>query len=200
MECNAFEIIKEDDYNQVLIHHFFPPGKMKVDKIINPIPNTFKLDMVNSIMPLLFNRTETNQQYINLTLSDKIDNIPILKNEVYNQPESEKYTKSLIKDYAGYFNFVKHPDTVKIFRTELSRVGESTFAEIYVNCKPEKIKYKDYIPETKILGITIKFKDLVLSKILLEKILKPVEASSLATAGDKNEIVVDFRIAFTESQ
>ena len=81
----------------------------------------------------------------------------------------------------------------------MSRVGESTFAEIYVNCKPEKIKYKDYIPETKILGITIKFKDLVLSKILLEKILKPVEASSLATAGDKNEIVVDFRIAFTES-
>jgi hypothetical protein len=43
MECNAFEIDKKDDYNLVIIHHFFPPGKIKVDNVINPQPPSFNL-------------------------------------------------------------------------------------------------------------------------------------------------------------
>lgn len=39
-----------------------------------------------------------------------------------------------------------------------------------------------------------------MTKILLEKILAPVPSSTSPLAGDKNEIVVDFRLGFTESE
>lgn len=38
MECNAFELPQQDDYPQVLIHHYFKSGKLKVDKLVNPVP------------------------------------------------------------------------------------------------------------------------------------------------------------------
>jgi len=82
----------------------------------------------------------------------------------------------------------------------VSRAGESTFAEIFVNCSPEKTNYKAYTPDVVILGIAIKKKDLIVTKILLEKILAPVPSSTSPLAGDKNEIVVDFRLGFTESE
>jgi hypothetical protein len=48
-----------------------------------------------------------------------------------------------------------------------------------------------------IFGITISTTDLVVSRIVLEKILKFI--SSAKRAGTKNEVIVDFRIGFTES-
>jgi len=44
----------------------------------------------------------------------------------------------------------------------ISRVGESTFAEIFVNCSPEKTNYKAFISDVVILGITIKNKDMII--------------------------------------
>jgi hypothetical protein len=86
MECNAFELPQQDDYPLVLIHHFFKSGNLKVSKLINPVPQDIKdvatfLEINDNYMPLLFNRSETNQQYFNLTLSANLDNIPILSNE-----------------------------------------------------------------------------------------------------------------------
>lgn len=99
-----------------------------------------------------------------------------------------------------YNSFVGDPETVRIFRTEISLIGESTFAEIYVNCQPEKTTNKKMIPKTKILGIGIEYIDKIVRSIKMSKILKPVPASSLPSAGNKNEILVDIRLGFTESE
>ena len=69
-----------------------------------------------------------------------------------------------------------------------------------MNCSPEKTNFREFIPDVVILGITIKKKDLIISKILLEKILAPVPSSTSPLAGDKNEIIVDFRLGFTEAE
>ena len=87
-------------------------------------------------MPLVFNRTETNQQYINLTFSAKLDAINILKNEVYNRPEIAGTPGLLIQNGLDFNAFIGNPETVKIFRTDISLIGESTFAEIFINCEP----------------------------------------------------------------
>jgi len=82
MECNAFELPQQDEYDHVQIHHFFKAGNLKVSELINPLPqNMDYLKILNDYMPLLFNRSESNQQFFNLTLSANLDNIPILKNE-----------------------------------------------------------------------------------------------------------------------
>ena len=75
-------------------------------------------------------------------------------------------------------------------------IGESTFSEIFVNCNPEEIRDKDIVVKNSILGIGIQFMDKVLRIIYLDKILKPVPSSSDESAGDKNEILIDFRIGF----
>jgi hypothetical protein len=59
--------------------------------MLNTIPP--KIDLYanggDGTTPLIFNRTETNQQYINLTMSAKIDSINILANEMFiRRPES----------------------------------------------------------------------------------------------------------------
>lgn len=163
-----------------------------------------KLDLYENggdgTMPLVFNRTETNQQYVNLTLSAKLDSINILKNEVYQRPVKTGDESISILNQYDYNDFVGDPETVKIFRTEISLIGESTFAEIYVNCSPEKTTNKKMIPKTKILGIGIEYVDKIVRRIKMSKILKPVVASKLASAGNKNEIIVDIRLGFTESE
>jgi hypothetical protein len=57
---------------------------------------------------------------------------------MYNQPFDPSDEKFLIKDSDTFLNYIRDPDTVSVFTTEFSRVGESTFAEIFVNCYPEK--------------------------------------------------------------
>jgi hypothetical protein len=71
-------------------------------------------------------------------MSAKLDSINILTNEMYRRPETEN-TRGLllIKNEGDYLDFVGHPKTVKIFRTEISMIGESTFSEIFVNCDPK---------------------------------------------------------------
>jgi len=49
------------------------------------------------------------------------------------------------------------------------------------------------------LGITVQTSDLVVAKIVLEKILKFIPNTKDEMAGSKNEILVDFQIGFTES-
>jgi hypothetical protein len=58
--------------------------------MLNTIPPKIDLyaDGGDGTTPLIFNRTETNQQYINLTMSDNLDSINILTNEMYRRPES----------------------------------------------------------------------------------------------------------------
>lgn len=71
-------------------------------------------------------------------MSDNLDSIYILTNEMYRRPESENSTGLLvIRNEGDYLEFVGHPSTVKIFNTELSLIGESTFSEIFVNCDPK---------------------------------------------------------------
>lgn len=90
MECKAFERLFKDRYTEIYIHHRFATGKIKPSMIRNPIPANLDLDANggNGLMPLVFNRTETNQQYLNLTFSAKLDALNILKNVVYNRPET----------------------------------------------------------------------------------------------------------------
>lgn len=54
--------------------------------------------------------------------------------------------------------------------------------------------------KTVILGFTVTTSDLVVSRINLEKILKFIPSTTEESAGSKNELIVDFRIGFTESQ
>ena len=59
--------------------------------MLNTVPPKIDLyaDGGDGTTPLIFNRTETNQQYINLTMSAKIDSINILANEMFiRRPES----------------------------------------------------------------------------------------------------------------
>ena len=133
---------------------------------------------------------------------------------MYNKPVKEKGIKkksedgepiveeipTFIENAEQYDNFTKHPDTVKIFTTDESYVGESTFSGIFVNAVPEKTKYMGQVAKTVVLGFTIATSDLVVSKIVLEKILKFIPSTTSENAGSKNEIVVDIRIGFTESQ
>jgi hypothetical protein len=79
-------------------------------------------------------------------------------------------------------------------------IGESTFSEIFVNCDPEKIILKGTIPTTTILGIPIKFRDSVDRTIELEKISQRVPSSSDVSAGNKNEILIDFRLGFSQAE
>lgn len=79
---------------------------------------------------------------------------------MFNKPVKDKYAESIknkgkkskkkedkddgeafIENSDQYDDFTKHPDTTKIFTSEKTYVGESTFAEIFVNCAPEKTKY-----------------------------------------------------------
>ena len=62
-------------------------------------------------MPLLFNRTETNQQYFNLTLSANLDNVPILETSMENRPASPDRIPVIIKDGNAYKDYTDHPDT-----------------------------------------------------------------------------------------
>lgn len=131
---------------------------------------------------------------------------------MYNKPVKEKGIKkksedgkklveekpTYIENAEQYDEFTKHPDTIKIFTTGQAYVGESTFPEIFVNCVPEKTKYMGQVPKTVILGITISTTNLDVSKIVLEKILKFI-SSRAGTKGEQNEVIVDFRIGFTES-
>jgi hypothetical protein len=55
------------------------------------------------------------------------------------------------------------------------------------------------IVKSYILGIGYRFEDKEVRSISLDKILKPVASSSDPSAGDKNEILIDFRIGFQES-
>ena len=108
--------------------------------MLNTIPPKIDLyaDGGDGTTPLIFNRTETNQQYINLTMSDNLDSINILTNEMYRRPESVNSSGLLkIRNEGDYLDFVGHPQTSKIFRTEISMIGESTFSEIFVNCDPK---------------------------------------------------------------
>ena len=166
--------------------------------MVNTIPPKIDLyaDGGDGTTPLIFNRTETNQQYINLTMSDKIDSINILANEMFMRRPEGKGKLLDIRGEASYLEFTGHPKTVKIFKTDLSMIGESTFSEIFVNCNPEEIRDKDIVVKNSILGIGIQFMDKVLRIIYLDKILKPVPSSSDESAGDKNEILIDFRIGF----
>tara|TARA_B110000285_G_C15087274_1_gene596927 strand:- start:683 stop:907 length:225 start_codon:yes stop_codon:yes gene_type:complete len=63
-------------------------GKIKPKVMVNTIPPKIDLyaDGGDGTTPLIFNRTETNQQYINLTMSDNLDSINILTNEMYRRP------------------------------------------------------------------------------------------------------------------
>ena len=56
------------------------------------------------------------------------------------------------------------------------------------------------IAKTTILGIGVEFSDKIVRSIKMSKILKPVASSSEPSAGDKNEILVDIRLGFTESE
>ena len=85
-------------------------------------------------MPLVFNRTETNRQYLNVTLYDELDNVPILATRLFTKPVKEKPVgkKAIEKEKADlaagkkvepagkliyienseqYDKFTKHPDT-----------------------------------------------------------------------------------------
>jgi hypothetical protein len=42
MECNAFLIPQQDEYDLVAIHYFFKDGKLKVSKLLNPVPEDIK--------------------------------------------------------------------------------------------------------------------------------------------------------------
>lgn len=55
------------------------------------------------------------------------------------------------------------------------------------------------VAKTVVLGFTVESSDLVVSKIVLEKILKFISSTTDESAGSKNEVIVDFRIGFTES-
>ena len=71
-------------------------------------------------------------------MSDDLDSIVILKNEMYRRPESENSSGLLvIRNEGDYLDFVGHPKTEKVFRTDSSQIGESTFTEIFVNCDPK---------------------------------------------------------------
>tara|TARA_B110000285_G_scaffold223893_1_gene280012 strand:+ start:250 stop:648 length:399 start_codon:yes stop_codon:yes gene_type:complete len=132
---------------------------------------------------------------------------------MYNKPVKEKGIKkestdgkpavveepTFIENAEQYDEFTKHPDTVKIFATDLTYIGESTFPEIFVNCFPEKTKYMGQKPKRVILGFVVESSDLEVSKIVLEKILKFISSTTAESAGSKNEVIVDFRIGFTES-
>ena len=170
--------------------------------VLNSIPK--KLDLYanggDGTIPLVFNRTETNQQYLNLTLGARLDSINILRNEIYSRPQTTYDETVTISNSDEYNNFVGDPQTVRIFRTENSLIGESTFAKIYVNCEPEKTTQKAMIAKTTILGIGVEFSDKIVRSIKMSKILKPVASSSEPSAGDKNEILVDIRLGFTESE
>lgn len=70
-------------------------------------------------------------------MSANLDSINILTNEMYRRTENENTTGLLIiRNEGDYLDFVGHPQTEKIFKTEISLIGESTFAEIFVNCDP----------------------------------------------------------------
>lgn len=70
---------------------------------------------------------------------------------MYNKPVKEKGIKkksengtavveekpTFIENAEQYDEFTKHPDTVKIFSTDSSYVGETSFESIFVNCAPE---------------------------------------------------------------
>jgi len=85
---------------------------------------------------------------------------------MYNKPVKEKGIKkesedgepvveeipTFIENAEQYDNFTKHPDTVKIFTTDESYVGESTFSGIFVNAVPEKTKYMGQVAKTVVLG------------------------------------------------
>lgn len=71
-------------------------------------------------------------------MSAKLDSINILTNEMYRRPESVNSSGLLtIRNEGDYLDFVGHPKTNKVFRTEISLIGESTFSEIFVNCDPK---------------------------------------------------------------
>ena len=155
MECNLFIFQQKDRYDKIIVHHYFTNQTMKPDAVYNPIPVIQDLSGSNGTMPVVFNRTETNFQYINITLGAALDNIPILNNEMYHKPVKEEGIQKknengtieevekevFIENAEQYGEFTKHPDTVKIFSSETVLVGESTFAEIFVNAAPEKTKY-----------------------------------------------------------
>ena len=63
MECKAFEIESKDTYTQVVIHHRFSKGGIKPKEVLNPMPANLDLNAYGNdgLMPLVFNRTETNQ-------------------------------------------------------------------------------------------------------------------------------------------
>ena len=170
--------------------------------ILNSIPENLDLyaNGGDGTIPLVFNRTETNQQYLNLTLGAKLDSINILRNEIYSRPQTTYDETVTISNSDEFNNFVGDPKTVRLFRTENSLIGESTFAAIFINCEPEKTTQKAMIPKTTILGIGVEYADAIVRSIKMSKILKPVESSSEPSAGDKNEILVDFRLDFTESE
>lgn len=135
-----------------------------------------------------------------MTFSAKLDAINILKNEVYNRPETADTPGLLIQNGYDFNAFIGNPETVKIFRTDISLIGESTFAEIFINCEPQKVTDKKKLPKVTILGIGIEYMDKVVRGVKMDKILKPVPSSVLPSAGDKNEIIVDIRLGFSESE
>ena len=99
MDCLVFEYQYADKYDQIFVHHQFAEGKLFPKKVINPTPPDLTgLKNDDGTLPLVFNRTETNQQYINLTLSAKIDAINILKNEMYHRPVKGNDSAVFIKN------------------------------------------------------------------------------------------------------
>ena len=80
-------------------------------------------------------------------MSAKLDAINIQKIEVYtDRNETAETPALLIQNEVEFNNFIENPETVKIFRTDLSLIGESTFAEIFINCEPQKVTNKNKIP------------------------------------------------------
>ena len=130
-------------------------------------------------------------------MSEKLDAINIQKIEVYTDRNETAETPALLIQNEIEFNqFIENPETVKVFRTDLSLIGESTFAEIFINCKPQKVTNKNKIPTKTFLGIGLEYKDKVVRSVIMDKILQNVPASKLASAGPKNEILVDIRLGF----
>jgi len=122
-----------------------------------------------------FNRSETNRQYFNLSISHDLRYVQVFKHEFssYDTLRSARDNNTIknitIASEADLHRFENNPLTTKLYDTPPRTLGVQTFDEVFIKTFPNMLLEKEMTVNETILGIPIKYNDIETKYLLFEK-------------------------------
>jgi hypothetical protein len=162
MECGAFTAYNGTEDN-IHLHHHLQHQKLKPDVRLNQareLPSEYDIQ---------FNRSETNRQYFNLSLSHDLRYVQVFKHQFSSYDDVHQVADIVITNEADLRRFEKNPLTTKLYGTPPRTLGLQTFDQVFVKTFPQMLLEKEKTVNETILGIPIKYNDVETQYLRFEK-------------------------------